>query len=1293
MENGRHKGFNDKAKEVSRAVSSYLSRHGIDGDVKYWISGFSRAAAVANLTAGFITKDAARYQTTQEDVYGYTWECPQGAAVTENPLEYKNIHNILNALDAVPKVSPTEFEHQRLSVDYYMPYYRNTNSPEENTAYYNRMYEVLKTIAVGTTINGNYKEDLLIKSVNPDNYPYNRPLELYTIDFWQLIGDAASGKPMENFGTKPYTGSGKLGGGGWYIDTYIDNLINVFLTSYSWDRDFPNQQTEDILTHRERFISNYQEDFRTLMGYLLGYSGPAFMDMIGDVVQAVEKAIGIEFNITAISKLVGNFPLAVAFYKFYTEPTKNYAAGMFSFWPSDWKGKSHKDVLIMEAQDLVVDVIDNLTEGYTNAEGIKRSDVDKALKHLTALVVDLYAVELSQFNSQYFGTTLHWLNEILSTHEQETVLSWIMAVDPNHVNRSFRTLTVPATANVALHVFREGMEDSISVHGEAPVIAEFKNGRETFNKDQRIYAEKNGDSMVIRYPASLDIRADITVDTKVDDLDFAIGDFHTSTDTVDVSKDVSQYKRLSATGVYSDETRNTDALRINKASEDYVVPMSEKDVLYIMTPATLSYNDMTTEYTVDKDVYVNTIVEGQYISDENGSKTFQTAITNDSGEEINRDALTAQFAYTTTRGDALRADNELSHLGRDFTISVPEVESGHYVDKYYMTDATEMYNKQLSSGSNENIPADAELKEDMVQMLNYGNEPSLEAVLGLEDKVFHVFYSGSPATLETVTRFVDYNGRILLATNADEPMHATSNTGVFGRDGKNNAYYKLTSQIGTGKEPDISVLAYNGVDMATVKGNHIDASIGKPEEKQKTKQVTVVPASSVYIDDDLTETDPIVTNGHGYSYSSLPSNTQQREGSWYFTFTGTAIDIYCTTHDAAGYVSAGLYRGDASQVKYANLVKDYNNENILVTMKNNSSDTMLNVPTIHMDCPEYGTYTVKLFADEGSNYKLDGVRVYGAVNDGALDGTTEEKAQYFNLREYLLNNDSTFSAISKSEYEADYLADDEKIRAISGILYLDTEKLSFITKDENGKEKNTYKSEFDTYDKNSPKNEIYLTDRQGISFALNNWEDIPKEARVYLGLRTPKGVSDNGATVKINGMNLDPIKSSMDMYYDISNLIRTSVITVNGTEKTIGVITIQVDCGDQIVSVTNLKVTGADLGVLTGQDVPEDATPKLALAAKRMAFAPMMMSVVEENFDAAESDEKTETADTPTVDSQEKEPEGSSGTDLDSGNTEASESIVPADNTDGAHGTDSIQSVIKKVIVSISKLFQRIFRW
>ena len=592
---GRHKGFDDSAQTVLAGLEDYIAEHNISGDVKYWVSGFSRSAAVANLTAGYITDHAAEFGTQQKDIYGYTYECPQCAESTENALAYKNIHNIVNQMDLVPRVSPSEFHHQRLGVDYVMPYHGNT-TVAENEEYYNRMYRVLQTIAVGATFNGNYTEDPLIAAVNPSNYPYNRTMTPYKLSATKLVTDAIAGRLMTEFGTEESKKRGFLTGNvdrvlgdldnngtcDWHLDDMLDEIINVFLVSNAWDRGY-GSTTSDVNTHKLRYIESYQESMRTVLGYLLDFSGPAVLGL-------ADSLMG---EITSVLRL-SNAGVALAFVNFYNDPTGSYSRYNLLV-DASWRGKSYKDVLINESKGVAVDLVNRMTAGYTHPT-ITRAQMNASMEKLVGLVVDLFADELDRYESQYFGTFLRLMNVILSTHEQETVLSWITSLDDNHMNRSYRTLTVPVGTNVKLYEFREQYGETLSVGGVAPLVAEFTNGTQVSSLDQRIYMESNGSTMTIRYPASLDIRSDVTLapgSAAVSDLDYRVADYRTKQDTTDVSVGATQFQTLSDNNRYTNitNTSRTNAAAINSASAADAVALGPYDTLKVMANATTSFDN------------------------------------------------------------------------------------------------------------------------------------------------------------------------------------------------------------------------------------------------------------------------------------------------------------------------------------------------------------------------------------------------------------------------------------------------------------------------------------------------------------------------------------------------------------------------------------------------------------------------------------------------------------------------------------------------------------------------------
>ena len=112
-----HEGFLSASELVIDRLAGYILTNGIEGRVKVWISGFSRAAAVSNVTAGLLVRDG---MFPKEDVYAYTFATP--AAVQNAPeTGYENIFNIINPMDLVPQVMPADWSFGRFGQDLFIP--------------------------------------------------------------------------------------------------------------------------------------------------------------------------------------------------------------------------------------------------------------------------------------------------------------------------------------------------------------------------------------------------------------------------------------------------------------------------------------------------------------------------------------------------------------------------------------------------------------------------------------------------------------------------------------------------------------------------------------------------------------------------------------------------------------------------------------------------------------------------------------------------------------------------------------------------------------------------------------------------------------------------------------------------------------------------------------------------------------------------------------------------------------------------------------------------------------------
>ena len=123
---GYHQGFKEARDNVIGFLQWYIADRNIKGDIKLWITGYSRAGATANLVAGAINEGEVNLspcKLERENMYAYTFEAPMGTVEksTNNKIHY-NIHNIVNLDDAVPYVAPSYWNFRRYGYDRMLPH-------------------------------------------------------------------------------------------------------------------------------------------------------------------------------------------------------------------------------------------------------------------------------------------------------------------------------------------------------------------------------------------------------------------------------------------------------------------------------------------------------------------------------------------------------------------------------------------------------------------------------------------------------------------------------------------------------------------------------------------------------------------------------------------------------------------------------------------------------------------------------------------------------------------------------------------------------------------------------------------------------------------------------------------------------------------------------------------------------------------------------------------------------------------------------------------------------------------
>ncbi len=113
---GDSAGFRTACDRAKETVDAYIKKLNIDTTkTKFWIVGFSRAAAVTDMLTAALT-DA--YDPTGANVYGYSFATPQAAY--NKTRSYPNSHCTINTSDAVPRVVPAYMGFSHYGDDVYL---------------------------------------------------------------------------------------------------------------------------------------------------------------------------------------------------------------------------------------------------------------------------------------------------------------------------------------------------------------------------------------------------------------------------------------------------------------------------------------------------------------------------------------------------------------------------------------------------------------------------------------------------------------------------------------------------------------------------------------------------------------------------------------------------------------------------------------------------------------------------------------------------------------------------------------------------------------------------------------------------------------------------------------------------------------------------------------------------------------------------------------------------------------------------------------------------------------------
>ena len=363
----------------------------------------------------------------------------------------------------------------------------------------------------------------------------------------------------------------------------------------------------------------------------------------------------------------------------------------------------------------------------------------------------------------------------------------------------------------------------------------------------------------------------------------------------------------------------------------------------------------------------------------------------------------------------------------------------------------------------------------------------------------------------------------------------------FNKDGKNNSAVKIIYSEGTSKD---------GTDVKLEQSN---------DQKEQYGHDNAYAKSDTY---------------EGDTYSSGSSTKMEKNATATFTFKGTGFDIISRTNTKTGTIGVKVYEGtDTRGTPIRNIP--------LITYYDDGD--LYQVPVIHETDFDYGTYTVvvevKSYNPEGIVFYLDGVRIYGPLEDKEnADGTydsdnyleSEVDAHIYEIRPMIIGN-TVDGKTANHAMLMKYKAGGEVDLSAGGSTVVET--LHGAVPDDATRTTD----DFEKYWKWGPNNELYLEPGNAVGFLIPadsyDLTDDPY-ATFQIGAKTTSEKAVTLKTILPDGTDAKDspitVNSATDMYYKI-NVTEDMKITVDDGTEYYQVIIANTDGG--MVSLTNIKST------------------------------------------------------------------------------------------------------------------------
>lgn len=172
-DNKYHRGFYMAALEVKENIEKILPQITQKKNIKFWICGYSRGGAVANILASLFDSGKNDFPC---QVYAYTFASPKCTVISDTSSHdtiYRNIFNILSPNDPIYNIPPSKWSFGRFGICVIFPDDNNMNfegaselKKRVEKSYYNYTGETLLVSGNAT----NSFINIIIKSAESRNF-------------------------------------------------------------------------------------------------------------------------------------------------------------------------------------------------------------------------------------------------------------------------------------------------------------------------------------------------------------------------------------------------------------------------------------------------------------------------------------------------------------------------------------------------------------------------------------------------------------------------------------------------------------------------------------------------------------------------------------------------------------------------------------------------------------------------------------------------------------------------------------------------------------------------------------------------------------------------------------------------------------------------------------------------------------------------------------------------------------------------------------------------------------------